>query len=140
MAQVNKDKLPEIVIKIIPHFQHRYNTIGDYYEESEGKWVIKVSELGDARYEFLVVLHELVEWFLLWLRGVKEETVTAFDLWWEEEAKKGNIQCDEPGCDPRAPYYWEHLFATLVEKIVALLLGVNWEEYEESLDKLYKGG
>jgi hypothetical protein len=37
----------------------------------------------------------------------------------------------------RAPYYWEHLFATLVEKMVALQLGVDWKEYGKRLEKLY---
>jgi hypothetical protein len=133
-----KRKLPEVVIRVIPHSQHRYSTSGDYYEVGEGKWVIEVSEVGDARYEFLVAIHELVEWFLLWLRGVKEEEVRAFDLWWEEEAKKGNVQCEEPGDDLRAPYHWEHIFATLVEKMVALQLGVDWKEYEKKLDELFE--
>lgn len=133
-----KSKLPEILIRVIPHQEHRYSTTGDYYEVEGGKWVIEVSEIGDARYEFLVALHELVEWFLLWLRGVKEEEVRAFDEWWEEEAKKGNVQCEEPGNDPRAPYYFEHIFATLVEKMVALQLGVDWGEYKVRLKELYK--
>jgi hypothetical protein len=63
--------------------------------------------------------------------------VRAFDEWWEEEAKKGNVQCEEPGSDLRAPYYQEHLFATFVEKMIAIQLGVNWEEYCRRLEKLY---
>jgi len=132
-----RGKLPEILIRVIPHSQHRYSTVGDYYEVEGGKWVIEVSELGDARYEFLVVVHELVEWFLLWWRGVREEDVRAFDEWWEEEAERGNVQVDEPGDDVRAPYYWEHLFAKLVEKMVALQLGVDWGEYKKRLESLY---
>jgi hypothetical protein len=132
-----RSRFPEVLIRMIPHSQHRYSTVGDYYEVEGGKWVIEVSELGDARYEFLVVIHELVEWFLLWRRGVKEEDVTAFDIWWEE-AKKGNVQSDEPGNDIRAPYYQEHQIATLVEKMVALQLGVDWEEYCKAMDKLYE--
>ena len=133
-----KSRLPEVVIRVIPHSQHRYKTTGDYYEVGEGRWVIEVSELGDARYEFLVAVHELVEWFLLWLRGVKEEEVRAFDEWWESEAEKGNVQGNEPGDDVRAPYYWEHVFATLVEKMVALQLGVDWEGYKRRLKELYE--
>jgi len=133
-----KSKLPEIVIRVIPHSQHRYSTTGDYYEVEGGKWVIEVSEVGDARYEFLVAIHELVEWFLLWLRGVKEEEVRVFDEWWEEEAKKGNVQGDQPGDDLRAPYHWEHVFATLIERMVALQLDVDWKEYERRLKELYK--
>jgi hypothetical protein len=135
-----KNRLPEMVIRVIPHSQHRYSTTGDYYEVEEGRWVIEVSELGDARYEFLVVVHELVEWFLLWLRGVKEEEVRAFDEWWEGEAEKGNVRGDEPGYDVRAPYYWEHVFATLVEKMVALQLGVDWGEYRKRLEELSTDG
>jgi hypothetical protein len=133
-----RSRLPEVVIRVIPHSQHRYSTTGDYYEVEEGRWVIEVSELGDARYEFLVAVHELVEWFLLWLRGVREEEVRAFDEWWEGEAERGNVQGDEPGHDVRAPYYWEHVFATLVEKMVALQLGVDWEEYKRRLRELYE--
>jgi hypothetical protein len=75
---------------------------------------------------------------LLWLRGVKEVEVRAFDLWWEEEARKGNVYYDEPGDDVRAPYHWEHIFAILVEKMVALQLGVDWGEYRKKLNELYK--
>jgi len=133
-----RGRLPEVVIRVIPHREHRYETVGDYYEVGDGRWVIEVSELGDVRYEFLVVVHELVEWFLLWMRGVKEEEVRAFDEWWEEEARKGNVQVEEPGDDVRAPYYWEHQFAKLVEKMVALQLGVDWEEYKRVLERLYE--
>jgi len=75
-----RGRLPEVVIRVIPHCEHRYETVGDYYEVGDGRWVIEVSELGDVRYEFLVVVHELVEWFLLWIRGVREEEVRAVEL------------------------------------------------------------
>jgi len=44
----------------------------------------------------------------------------------------------ESGDDIRAPYYWEHQFAIFIEKMIALRLGVNWDEYCKALERLYE--
>ncbi len=53
----------EIAIVTIPQDQQRYFTAGDWFTE-EFKTKIRVSDLDNARFEFLIALHELVEMFL----------------------------------------------------------------------------
>ena len=131
-------QLPEIRVKVIPHGKQRYPTVGDYFER-RGRWEFRISRIGDARYEFLVLIHELVEWFLCWLRGIPEEEITKFDVFFEWEIQQGKHPEDaEPGDDPRCPYRREHKFATRIEKMVAKALGVDWEEYNQRLDALFE--
>ncbi len=117
-----------IRIGTVAHSHQRYDTVGDWHGNTPGNTSIVVSELSDWRYEFLVGLHELVEATLCQARGVTDEAVTAFD--------KEYIGDDEPGDDPRAPYFNEHMFATAVERMVASELGVSWDDYDAALKEL----
>jgi hypothetical protein len=85
-------------------------------------------------YEFLVGIHEQVEAYLTWKRGIPEASITAFDVEYEGSRKEGNTS--EPGDDPTAPYFREHQFATVIERAIAQELGVDWEKYEEVIDSL----
>jgi hypothetical protein len=120
-------------IRTIRHFSHRYPTVGDYYYE-DNKTKIFVSDMKNEKYEFLIAIHEQVEAFLTRLRGIKEEHITAFDKQFEENRLNGNN--DEPGDSFVAPYYKEHQFATIIEKLLAIELGVDWGEYEEAIINL----
>lgn len=88
----------------------------------------------NPEHEFLVVLHELVEWFLIERKGISIETIDKFDIAFENRREQGNT--DEPGDDPNAPYYDEHQFATLMEQLMADKLGVNWSRYDEHVNSL----
>lgn len=121
-------------IVTIPHNQHRYPTVGDYYIDDVGILRIFVSDMKNEKYEFLVAIHEQIEEFLTRLRGVKEEDITEFDKKFEKDRKDGDFS--EPGNDPKAPYFKEHQFATIIEKFIALELGVNWEKYDETVCRL----
>lgn len=122
----------DIRIKTIPHNLERYPTVGDYFEKY-GIIHIKVSDLKDWRYEFLIALHELIEAMLCKKRNISWDSVTEFDLQFEKEGLDG-----EPGDDPRAPYRKEHFFATNIEALTADQLGVDWAAYEEACNKLYE--
>ena len=122
-----------IEIKTIPHLQHRYPTVGDYYYE-DGKTKIFVSDMQNEKYEFLVAAHEMIEEFLTKVRGIKEEQINEFDIEFEKNRKKGDLS--EPGDSLFAPYYNEHKFATFIEELLALEMGVNWEEYEKAIINL----
>ncbi len=127
-----------IHIKTIPHPEQRYPTTGDYWRGESGAEEIRVSDVGNPDYEFLVALHELVEWYLTEKRGIREEDVSAFDIQFEKEIKNGaHSPHAEPGFDPRAPYKKEHMFATKIEKEIAEELGIDWETYSERLEVLY---
>jgi hypothetical protein len=127
-----------IEIKTIPHNSQRYDTVGDWWTDEEG-WHIRVSELGDWRYQFLVAFHEMLE--LAWCkrRGVKQADVDAFDMDYEKNRKPGDFS--EPGDDPKAPYREGHHLATLVERFAAMVLGVSWDAYEAAVNGLeYRSG
>lgn len=122
--------IPKIVIDVVPHRKQRYPTVGDYYKKN-GELHIRISKMN-AKHEFLVLIHELIEWFLIDQKGISIKSIDDFDILYEE-TKTDN---SEPGNDPNAPYYDEHQFATLIEKLLAEKLGVNWSKYDEAVNKL----
>lgn len=134
-------------IETVPHQEQAYETLGDYGYDEDGTLWIKVSELGDWRYEFLVGIHEAIEFQLLRARGIKDpgKFTEAFDLLYEEEFAKGNPEAtayDEPGFCPSIngitnPYLVEHTIADFIEHALAVKLGVNLEEYYKAQERLY---
>jgi len=124
--------LPKIIYSTITHAKQRYNTSGDYYFEG-GTLNIRVSKTA-ANHEFLILIHELIEWYLTAQKGVSIETIDAFDKTFEKNRKPGNT--DEPGDDPNAPYFKEHQFATYIEEQIATELGVNWDKYTQNVNRL----
>ena len=124
----------DIHIQTIPHKQQRYETVGDYFANSDGSTEVRISDMGNEDYAFLVALHELIEFWLTQKRGIKEEDITAFDIMFEEERKEGKHSAeDEPGDDPRAPYRDEHRIATIIEMLIARELEVDWFKYDEAV-------
>ena len=130
----------KINIEVIPHKQERYNTIGDYWIDDKEVVQIRVSELGNRnqtdarRYEFLVILHELIEMGLCKFAGVDFRSIDNFDKDYESQRQPEDMA--EPGDDPKAPYKKQHLIATGIEKIVAAELGVDWQTYETTAAKV----
>lgn len=122
-----------IEVKTIPHNTQRYDTAGDWWTDEEG-WHIRVSYLGNWRYNFLVAFHELLE--LAWCKwkGVEQADVDAFDMAYEANRKPGDLS--EPGDNPRAPYRVGHQFASLAERFAAFAIGVDWDEYEAAVNAL----
>lgn len=133
-----------IVIETIPHAQHRYPTLGDYWVDADGTLQIRVSSFNGvvdpARghlsapeaddYALLIALHELVEVSLCARRGISEESITAFDM---AHLADDDPWADDPGHCPDAPYHREHVFAECMERLFAAELGVNWQAYEAAI-------
>lgn len=92
-----------INIETIPHEKQRYPTVGDYWEDNDELQQVRVSEMQDWRYEALVAVHELIEMILVKHRGISEESITEFDIAFEQSREVGRV-LGEPGNDPRAPY------------------------------------
>ncbi len=122
-----------IEAKIIPHTAQRYPTVGDF-QVIDGVRTLRVSEFGNADYEFMILLHEMVEQHLALKRGITAEAVDAFDMQFEKDRPEGNE--DEPGDDPAAPYYSAHQFATIIERMMCHELGLDWNEYNRAVVKL----
>jgi hypothetical protein len=114
-----------IEIQTIPPEKQRYITLGDWFhveqEKPEERAMIRVTELGDDRYNFLIAFHELIEMVLCEQRGISADDVDNFDLSFEGKG--------EPGDHPAAPYFREHQFAMMMEKIMANEMGVDWTVY-----------
>ena len=127
---------PTIILKAIPHNKHRYETCGDYFKKN-GKWYILCSKMR-IEFVFLVLIHEFVEWFLTQMRGIKEKDITAFDIMFEKERDNGKCKDEEPGDDVRAPYWKEHQFATKIDKLCCEELGLNYNQFEQTVLDLFK--
>lgn len=127
-----------INFKTIPHEEQRYDTVGDYFKGDDNIWEFRVSKMENENYEFLVFIHELVEWYLTQKKGITEESISEFDDKFEELRKKYPevIGKQEPGHMVSAPYHDEHVFAESVERLVAGKLGVDWKKYDEVVNNL----
>ena len=119
----------KIIIKTIPDTHQRYNTVGDYFKDEAGNRVFTVSDMNNWKYEFLIALHELIESALCEARNINDEAIDAFDIAFETK-RLSNPAIGMPGDDQNAPYYKEHQFATKIEKMMAVELGVDWETYD----------
>jgi len=124
----------DVHIKTVEHTEQRYNTVGDYLTDDNGKTKIIISELGDHRLEFLIALHELVEVFLCRQAGITDEQIDEFDFSFAE--RRCDDATDEPGDHPDAPYHEQHSFATLIERMACRELGINWDEYDSLVGNL----
>lgn len=119
----------KIIIDTVPHDTQRYNTIGDWQWFGE-TLQIKVSEMGNWRYEMIVAIHELAEILACKHNGVTEEVVDAFDL--------GHPELHEPGDSPISPYYKQHQIALAIEDLLIDALGIDEDAYIRKMDWLQK--
>jgi len=124
----------KINIEIIPHDQHRYPTVGDWWFEEDGTLQVRASEMSDPKYSWCVILHELIEVLLCHLKGISTKEVDDFDKAYE--AKRGEDDVSEPGDDLRAPYHEEHVIASIAERAIAFSLGIDWNQYNDEIEAL----
>jgi len=140
----------KILIETIPHKEQRYPTVGDWqwttadeagldkqaYKHipsqygNEPTLVIRVSSMSDWRHEALVAVHELIEVLLCKHSSITEQQVNEFDMTYE------SFSGMEPGDDPKAPYHHQHRFASIVEELLAMELGVDWQTYDREVNSL----
>ena len=123
----------KIIVETIPHHKQRYPTVGDWEWQGDNLF-IRVSELGDWRYEMLVAFHEIAESLICKQRGIPESVVNEFDIEYERNRPEGDLS--EPGDDVCAPYYHEHQFSTCVERLLCRELGVDWKQYDQAIGEL----
>ena len=121
-------------VRVVDHKDQRYPTVGDWIIENGKLTEIRVSDMGNTDYAFLVGVHEAIEAWLCLKRGITEESVSRFDKKFEKNRKPGNVA--EPGNDPMAPYFNEHQFATHIEKMLAREMGIDWKKYSDVVDNL----
>lgn len=104
--------------------------LGTYKTLPNNNKVIKAYMKDNNSYNeaWLISLHELIEMRLTEHHRIKEETIDAFDKMIDE---KGG-QADEAGNEPNSPYLWEHRFAENIERQLAFVLGINWQNYYDN--------
>lgn len=118
----------------IPHKNQQYDTAGNYGEDSKDSVWFEISQMEDWRYEALVFLHEIVEYILVKDRKIKIKDIDKFDM--ETVFKVDPDNSDDPGNSLSSPYYWEHKFATKIERMMCKELGIQWSKYDNSFKKL----
>jgi hypothetical protein len=138
-------KISSVRISTIPHNHQRYKTVGDWlYDEASESVTILVSDMGDWRKGLACGIHELIETALCVQDGVSEESVSAFDVAYEEARRTQRpapcgcvpTEDSEPGEDRHAPYRRQHAFADGVERLFANAIGLVWDEYAETVVNL----
>jgi len=124
----------EIFIKAQPYQDMRYSTCGDYwFDAEEGRYDIRVVETGNDDYDFLIMLHELIEMYLVKKRGISEPDIMAFDIKFDESDKEG-----APGDEIDCPAYKEHQFAEGMERIMCNEMNIPWHTYSDIIDGLFE--
>ncbi len=128
----SEEKDIRYVLEVISPDKQRYDTPGDWVPGKPARIVSSKMEKED--YEFLILLHELIEYHLCKKKGITDEAVVEFDKKFEEDRKEGKHSAmEEPGNSPQAPYRDEHVFATKLERLMAKKLSVDWERYSEAV-------
>ena len=101
---------------------------GDYYLDKNGNKVIRAYCQEDSTkwilWSFMCAMHELTEFELCDLHGIKEEDVDNFDRIFNEQNFNG-----EPGDHPCCIYREEHHFAEKIEKMLCNVFGFRWKDY-----------
>ncbi len=74
---------------VVPHEEQRYPTTGDwmYGENPNPPLKVRVSDMGNRNYEFLVAIHETIEAWLCANAGIEEADVSAFDVAYEDKRR-----------------------------------------------------
>jgi hypothetical protein len=125
-----KQQFNQIIIDFINHDEQRYNTSGDYFIKNNILYIKISKEYNENKrkkiWEWLVLIHELVEVLLVIARDISIDEIDRFDMDFEKMKKES-----EPGNDKNAPYHNEHTIATKIEMILAKEFKVNWDEYND---------
>ena len=127
-------------IQTIDHKDQPYNTVADWRFSNDSKTCyINVSDTGDTDYNNALALHETTEIMQLLRLYTPKQAVDKVDRFDEEFEKNRTEWESEPGDSPKAPYWNEHSFATVVERCYLASQNRNWKEYEDTLTEMMKG-
>lgn len=116
----------EISINIVPRSKMRYDTLDDYHREN-GRLVVDICGIGNNTYERMLLIHALTEQLICEYMGISDETITAWD--------RAHLHSPEPGDAPGCPYLVPHGVAMAVERMIAAVLKIPWEKYEQDLER-----
>jgi hypothetical protein len=127
----------KIEIEIKPKDQLRYDTVGDYFYKPDGTLRFEIADTGTEFYTKLILIHEIVEEALTKYKGITEQQITDFDLYYEKRRAQGLVpENSEPGFDNNAPYLFEHILASSVEMVMCSHAGLSWTDYDYAINNL----
>lgn len=128
----------DINIQTIPHDTQRYQTCGDWWWDEFGNLQVRVSDMGNIIYQWLVAEHEINEALMCQQAGVSEVEVSDFDMKFEalRETLPKLIGDQEPGDMVSAPYYKQHQAATQIEQLSANHHKIDWKKYNKAVEEL----
>jgi len=136
MRKGSHGRVVAVSIRFIDHVCQRYPTVGDWFWRHTTLH-IRVSNMNNDSYNMLVAVHEYIEALLCWQANIQEQSVTKFDMQFEDERNQGmHSPTAEPGDSMAAPYYQQHQIATRVEKFLCQELGIDWEKYDDAVNSL----
>ena len=116
-------RIETIIIGFVNKQEQGSDNAGDYYIEN-GTLHIRILKNTTRKYkrnclyEFLILVHEVIEALLVIARNIPIRKIDEFDIRYKGDG--------EPGDHKDAPYRKEHKFATKVEKMMAKELGIKW--------------
>jgi hypothetical protein len=114
----------EINIKIIHCSKQRFPFLwGDYWVDNAGVLQIRVSAYVNPDHAMCCIIHEIMEAWRCFRKGVTLESIEDFD--------KSHIDCDDPGTLPDAPYHKEHMQSIEIEKLIYKQNGDDFNEYSK---------
>lgn len=127
--------LRDVIIQFKAQKHQRYSTVGDWQNSSVLKHdLVTATQLESDDLSFLIAVHELVEMYLCRRDGITQQEVDEFDM------SFCTAQSDaEPGEATDCPYRWEHQRAETVERVLAEILGVDWQFYQREIDRSLEG-
>lgn len=125
--------MQKIVIEVIPHQKQRLGQPGDWFFDHSGNLTVRVTDLGDWRYNFLLARHEMDEAILCKLAGISTEEVDSYDSRPESKSDDPDSFSGYPG----ASYQNQHNDALASEWQMSRLLGVDWQEYGKAFEPFW---
>ena len=126
-----------IVIETVPHKLNRNGQVGDYKYLHDGTLYITVSELGNDDMNWLVALHEMIEERISKSDGISEPEINDWDAYYEKKREMGLVPTEsENGFAYDCIYKKHHTVSTGIEMVLAALLEVDWNDYNDTINKL----
>ena len=123
--------MKEIVIRFIPHSQQRQNDVGDWFFDKAGNLQIRITDLGDWKYNVLYARHELDEALLCKSNGITTEMVDEDDNYASDSNDPDSFSGYPGSC-----YQAEHNSALAFEWFMSRLLYVDWMEYASAVGRI----
>lgn len=114
----------KISIEFLPASVLRYATSGDWFER-DGVLHFQIAKTENSDYDYLVLLHEMTEWFICHRAGVTEQQVDEWDM--------AHLDSRDPGDEPGAPYGAAHGYSMGLERMLAAFTGIDWNDYDRAV-------